>query len=302
MSRKNYWRGIYPALVTPFNEDGSIDRKGTERLISFMEEGGLEGVYALGTTGEFPHLDQQERFDFAEMISKMASKLKVIVNIGDISTQKTVENAKRLNGLEGIHAVATISPYYYSLTQEQLVKHHTEVARSTELPFFFYYIPQMTKIKVSMNSLKEIASMPNFAGVKDSSHDINWYGDASKILEDKAYLTGSDALIYHFLRAGSDGAVAATACASPRLLQDLIEAYDAGKDEEAIELQEIVCRLRLLIKRYSSLAGFKAILEYQGICKRFMRSPLSGVSDEEMLEIERIINEDEGLSKYIRRG
>ena len=160
----------------------------------------------------------------------------------------------------------------------------------------------MTKLKMSMETLKEIAELPNFTGLKDSSHDINWYAEASKTIEGKVYLTGSDALILHFLNFGSSGAVAATACVAPKLLSDLMNSFDAGDLSKAKKLQEVVCSLRKLVKRFPPLSGFKALLEYQGICKRFMREPLTAVTDNQMKEIEEYLRYDKELSRYIRRS
>ncbi|MDK2950767.1 MAG: hypothetical protein PWQ77_432 [Kosmotogales bacterium] len=298
----NKWRGIYPAMVTPFNEDESIDKKSLVNLVNFLEEGGVRGIYALGTTGEFPHLTSQERYDVIEIVSKTSKNMNVIANIGDITTKKTIENAKLLEKIDGVDAVAVVSPYYYILNQEQITEHHLKVGKNINFPFFLYYIPQMTKLPISMKSLEKIASLPNFVGLKDSSHDISWYGEAKDIIEGKVYLTGSDALIYHFLNAGSSGAVAATACASPKLLSDLMKAYDSGDIKKAIELQKIVCSLRKLIKMFPSLSGFKALLEYQGICKRYMRSPLTSVTDKQMEEIDEYLSKDTDLAAYVRRN
>ena len=292
------WRGIYPAAITPFDEKGEIDFPAIERLVEFLEDGGVRGVYALGTTGEFPHLSGEERLAVAKAVAAATDKLNVIINVGDLTTEATIRNAKNLENVKGISAVAAIAPYYFNLTQEQIVLHYRALSENTSFPIFLYYIPQMTKVKISMAALKEIAALPNFAGLKDSSHDINWYADAMNVVHGKCYLTGSDALIHHFLNAGSDGAVAATACVAPRLLGDLMKAFDRGDMEESKRLQKIVCRLRLIIKKFPALSGFKALLEIQGICKRFMRSPLTELSDGQMHEIKMMIAEDSYLSQY----
>ena len=162
------FRGLMPAMVTPFDERGEVDLAATEAVIERFIEAGVDGISPLGSTGEFSHLTGEERKRFAEEVVRIvAGRVPLVVGVGAAGTKEMVELARHAEGA-GADAVLVVSPFYWKVGEEALFKHFATVAESVDVPVVIYNLPMLTGIDLSPSLIARIAEeCPNAVGLKD---------------------------------------------------------------------------------------------------------------------------------------
>jgi len=234
------FNGAYTALVTPMKESGEIDYDGFKRLIQFQIAEGIDGIVPLGTTGENPTLDENEEEKLIEIAVKEASgKVKVIVGAGSNDTKhmvKYVERAKRL----GADAALVVTPYYNKPNDDGLIRHF-EAAAKPGISIIVYNIASRTGRNIPTPLMKEIAKIPNIAGVKESSGDINQMGDVIREIamprrgsDGKFWvLSGDDPVTLPLISMGGDGVISVVSNLVPAKVKALTQSALNGDYEKA---------------------------------------------------------------------
>ncbi|MGZ0746198.1 dihydrodipicolinate synthase family protein [Haloparvum sp. AD34] len=273
--------GVVPPTVTAFEADGTLDEAGTAAHARFVVDGGVDGVFPLGTNGEFPLLsgDERERVVRA-VVDEVGDEVPVIAGVGAPGTKQTVSHARRAADA-GADGLVVVTPYYFPLDDEAAVAHYRRVVEAVDLPVYVYHIPSKTGNSLSLSALSEIAALDGLAGLKDSSKDVPWLGQAIDDNPDLTFLVGSDSLLKPGLDVGCTGMVSAVANVFPELVVDLYEAYDDGDRERATELQSRVYDVRSALKRGPYMAGVKAALSLRNVDFDVgsLREPLRGMDD-----------------------
>jgi 4-hydroxy-tetrahydrodipicolinate synthase/2-dehydro-3-deoxy-phosphogluconate/2-dehydro-3-deoxy-6-phosphogalactonate aldolase len=280
--------GVVPPTVTVFHDDESVDYEGTAAHARFVVDGGAHGVFPLGTNGEFAMLSGAERDRVVRaVVDEVGHEVPVIAGVGAPSTHRTVVRAEAA-AAAGADGIVVVTPFYYPLDGEAAVEHYRRVCDAVDLPTYVYHIPSKTGNALSLDTVSELAAIPNLVGVKDSSKDVPWLGQAIDDHPELTFLSGSDSLLFPGLEIGCSGMVSAVANAFPELVVDLYEAYDAGDEDRAQELQSRVYDVRSALKRGPYMAGVKSALSLQGFDAGPLRSPLRrmGSDDEAALEAE----------------
>jgi len=276
-------RGVVPPTITAFDEDESVDYEATAAHARFVVDRGAHGVFPLGTNGEFPLLTPEERDDVVEaVVETVGGDAPVIAGVGAPSTRQTVAHAERAE-MVGVDGVVVVTPYYYPLDHEAAVEHYRRVAESVDLPVYVYHIPSKTGNALSLETLDALAEIDNLVGLKDSSKDVPWLGQAIDAHPELTFLAGSDSLLFPGLEVGCAGMVSAVANAFPELVVDLYEAYDDGDEERARELQSEVYEVRSALKRGPYMAGVKTALDLRevGFEAGPLRSPLRAMDGDD---------------------
>lgn len=225
--------GIYPPIVTLFHTDGSIDDDANHRHIDFLIDRGVDGIFALGTTGEFMHLTLSEREELAQdIIRYVDGRVPVLVGTGSTSTFQAVRLSRHAAGA-GASAVVVIAPYYLALSDQELIAHYSAIANAVDIPILIYNFPRLTGCDVSTEVVRELVSEhPNIAGIKDSVDSINllWERIATikAIKPDFAVLAGSDCHLFNLLAMGGNGAIPASANFAPDAAVATYEHYQDG--------------------------------------------------------------------------
>ncbi|WP_135805711.1 dihydrodipicolinate synthase family protein [Halorussus marinus] len=274
-------RGVVPPTITAFDEDESVDYEATAAHARFVVDRGAHGVFPLGTNGEFPLLTPEERDDVVEaVVETVGGDVPVIAGVGAPSTRQTVAHAERAE-MVGADGVVVVTPYYYPLDREAAVEHYRRVAESVDLPVYVYHIPSKTGNSLSLETLDALADVDNLVGLKDSSKDVPWLGQAIDAHPELTFLAGSDSLLFPGLEVGCAGVVSAVANAFPELVVDLYEAYDDGDEERARTLQSEVYEVRSALKRGPYMAGVKTALDLRAVDFEPgpLRSPLRKMDD-----------------------
>jgi 4-hydroxy-tetrahydrodipicolinate synthase/2-dehydro-3-deoxy-phosphogluconate/2-dehydro-3-deoxy-6-phosphogalactonate aldolase len=275
--------GVVPPTVTAFAPDESLDTEGTAAHARFVVEGGADAVFPLGTNGEFALLSPAERDRVVEaVVDEVGGEVPVIAGVGAPSTRETIARAEAAAGA-GADGLVVVTPYYYPLDATAAVEHYRRVAAATDLPVYVYHIPSKTGNALSLGALDEIAAIDGVAGLKDSSKDVPWLGQAIDAHPELTFMAGSDSLLFAGLEIGCTGLVSAVANAFPELVADLYDAYAAGEEARARELQSHVYDVRDALKRGPYMAGVKTALSLRDVDFDVggLRSPLRTMDEDD---------------------
>ncbi|WP_222918676.1 dihydrodipicolinate synthase family protein [Natrinema sp. SYSU A 869] len=273
--------GVVPPTITAFHEDESVDYETTADHARFVVDRGVHGVFPLGTNGEFPLLSGTERDRVVEtVVDEVGDEVPVIAGVGAPSTYQTVAHAEHAESV-GADGIVVVTPYYYPLDHEGALEHYRRVAEAVDRPVYIYHIPSKTGNELSLETLAGLAAIDNIAGVKDSSKDVPWLAQAIDAHPDLTFLAGSDSLLFTGLEIGCSGLVSAVANAFPELVVDCYDAYDAGDEDRARELQSEVFQVRNAFKSGGAyMSGVKTALRMRDFDAGPLRSPLRLKDDE----------------------
>lgn len=242
------FKGLMPALVTPFDEQGELDLRATGEILERHIEAGVDGVVALGSTGEFSHLDGDERRYFAEQVAeKIEGRVPLIVGVGASGTREAVSLARHAESA-GADAVVAVSPFYWKVGEEALFRHFATISEAVSIPAMIYNFPMLTGVDLSPALVRRVAGeCPNVAGIKDTVteyiHTVNVIREVKPVRPDFAVLVGFEDQILPSLLAGSDGAVSGLSNITPELFVGLVRAFEGGDLEKAAELHRRILSL-----------------------------------------------------------
>ncbi|MDU8617405.1 4-hydroxy-tetrahydrodipicolinate synthase [Pseudomonas syringae] len=239
------FRGIIPALVTPFTEDQQLDEQALRNLIENLLNAGVHGLFVLGTNGEFFALSEAEKLKIARItVEAAAGRVPVVVGTGAFATHEVIEMNKKMIDV-GADALSIITPYFNAVSQPELIKHYTSIADASELPLMMYNIPAKTGMSIGMDAVATLSQHPQIKGIKDSAGNFDALVQMMKYRSDDfAVFAGTDSLIHWNLLAGGDGAVAATANAVPGLVMSIWNHFQSGNHDAARAAQESLRPLR----------------------------------------------------------
>jgi dihydrodipicolinate synthase/N-acetylneuraminate lyase len=271
-------RGAVAAAVTPLRDGGeALDEEAFSAYVDFLAGAGLDGVLALGTTGEGFLLPVEQRLRAAQLyVEASAGRLAVAVHCGAQSTWETVELAADA-AEAGADAVAVIAPPYFPLDEDELFRHFEAAARACDpLPFYVYEFAARSGYAVPLRVIERLReAAPNLAGMKVS--DAPWERFEPYLLEGLDVFVGPEALIPQGLAAGATGAVSALASAFPELV------VAAVRDPAAADLG----RVREAVQRFPFQSALKTVLARRGVPVRpDVRRPLRSLTDRERAELE----------------
>jgi len=232
-----FWEGIYPAITTQFHKDGTLDFKTFDKNLKAQIDAGIHGVIVGGSLGEASTLKYEEKFQIAERTMEICdSKIPVVINIAESSTEKAVETAIDAQKC-GASGLMMLPPMGYKADSRETVAHFKAVAESTDLPILVYNNPVDYTIEVTLDMFEELIEHDNIQAVKDSTRDvsnvtrmINRFGDRIKIL------CGVDTLATESLLMGANGWVGGLVNAFPHETVAIYELVKSGRIDEALIL------------------------------------------------------------------
>lgn len=292
-------RGIIPPVVTPLGAGETVEEGALRRQLGRLLDGGVRGIFLLGSTGEQPALrDEERRRTVAIARDAVAGRIPLVVGTMASSTARAIDNI-RAAAAAGADAVAVTPPHYYPThgDAEQLA-HYRACASASPVPVVIYNIPSTTKVMLAPGTVAQIAGIPNVAGIKDSSGDFAHFLrllEAVRGREDFACLVGSPPLIGAALLFGADGAVPGVANMDPLALVALYEAATAGRLEEARALQRRVMQLMKVVQFGPPIACIKTALELMGICPATCCAPTQPLSSDNRDRLASLLRELELL-------
>ena len=272
--------GAGVALITPFNEDLSVDYNALEKLIEDQVAGGIDYLVVLGTTGETPALSDEEKKEIVRfVIEKNAGRLKIMVGLGSNNTLGLVESIKKTN-FDGIAGILSVTPYYNKPTQEGLFQHFKAVVEVSSVPVVLYNVPGRTGVNMDAETTLRIARLSEkVIGIKEACGDLSQFAKIVNGAPDYfKVISGDDGLTLPAIATGSIGVISVIANALPEKLSQLTHASLKGNMQLAGELHLQITEMLKLIFKEGSPAGVKALMEIIGTAKNQLRLPLVTVS------------------------
>ena len=285
-------KGTGVALVTPFNEDKSLDYKGLENLLNHVIDGGIDYLVLMGTTGESVTLSKVEKVavvDFCKKINN--SRIPVVLGIGGNNTMQVVEDIKSAN-LDGIDAILSVSPAYNKPSQEGIYQHYKMISGNCPLPIIVYNVPGRTASNISAETTVRLANdFENIVAVKEASGDMD---QIMKIIKNKpsdfVVLSGVDGLTLPMIHMGAEGVISVIGQSHPKEYSDMVSFGLSGNQEIANQLHNKLYDFYVPLYAEGNPVGIKACLELLGICKSQVRLPLVEASDAIKNELKSLMN------------
>jgi 4-hydroxy-tetrahydrodipicolinate synthase len=287
------FEGTGVAIVTPLNEDLSIDFDSFGKVINHCISGGIDYIVALGTTGETATLKIEEKhqvIDFCK--SSIGNRVPLVIGAGGYDTMDIVNAIKTLD-LNGISGILSVAPYYNKPTQKGMYEHFRTIAEASKVPVILYNVPTRTSSNISTETVIKLAkTCSNIRALKEASSD---FGQLMQLLKNKpasfTVLSGDDALTLPMISLGARGVISVVANSHPQEFGNLVRSALKGDFETAKKQQyKLVDYINALFTE-GSPAGIKASLEIMGLCKKYVRLPLVPVSDEHYVKLQSLLNE-----------
>lgn len=279
--------GIVPPLVTPLLNDDKLDVAALEILVEHLLRGGVHGLFILGTTGEFASLSPRLQRDLIPLaMDLVAGRAPVLVGITSSCLSESMELAK-LAAESGARAVVATTPFYFDISQEELLCYTKRLASTIPLPLVLYNMPQRSGVAFSVETIQALLDLETIIGIKDSSGDVSYFERvvaAASIRQDFAVLMGQELLIERALEMGAHGGVPGSANVFPALFVKLYKACQRGTHPNIAEFRAAIARIhQTLYADYQvssdGIAPVKFALQQMGIGNGIMASPLASLNN-----------------------
>jgi 4-hydroxy-tetrahydrodipicolinate synthase len=275
-------RGAYTALVTPFlaSEEKPIDWRAFERLVEAQVAGGVTGVVPCGTTGESPTLSEDELVAVIQKtVELVRGRVEVVAGCGGTSTAKATSLAKKAEAA-GADAVMVVVPYYNRPSQDGLVEHFVQVARSTRLPVIVYNIPGRSAVDLSIDALGRIAeASANVVAVKEATGNVLRAQEIGRRFGDRLrVLSGDDGLTLTMLAVGATGVISVGSNVRPRAVARVVELWIEGRPGDALALHRRLLPLYEAMFCEASPGPAKFLLAVESLLENELRLPMTRVT------------------------
>lgn len=272
--------GSHVAIVTPMQEDGSIDWAAWSRLLEFHVSQGTQGVIVGGTTGESPTLTDSELRELTVRAQDLAGgKLQIIVGIGSNSTAVTVARANWVNELRP-DGVLVVTPAYNKPTQEGLYRHFAAVAAASRVPVILYNVPGRTAVDCLPPTVERLSKLPGIVGLKEAVADMGRVRQLLALCPSSfSLLSGDDLTAREALSLGASGVISVTANLAPKALSEMVAAAQRGDGELAGKLDSPLERLHRDLFVEGNPIPVKWCLHQLGMIQSGIRLPLTPLSE-----------------------
>ncbi|WP_373741800.1 4-hydroxy-tetrahydrodipicolinate synthase [Neisseria sp.] len=279
-------QGSLVALITPMNQDGSINFDQLRNLIDWHIENGTDGIVAVGTTGESATLSVDEHLSVVEATVKhTAKRVPVIAGTGANNTAEAVELSKAAERI-GADYTLSVVPYYNKPSQEGIYRHFKTIAEAVSIPMIVYNVPGRTVVNMTNDTVLRLAGIPNIIGVKEASGDIARDTDLiNRAPEGFAVYSGDDPTGLAFMLCGGHGVITVAANVAPKLFADMCRAALAGNIAEARRLNEKLIPVYDVMFCEPSPAAPKWALSTLGRCTPHVRLPLIELTEAAQVKV-----------------
>jgi len=270
--------GVYAAMLTPFDEAGKVNETVLRKMVDFLIDKGIDGLYPVSSVGEFVHLTLEENMGIMDIcVDQAKGRVPVVPGVSASCAEKAVILAKHAEKI-GCNGVVACAPYYFTVSQEIVEKHFEIIADSISIPVVLYNIPFAAN-KITYDVVKRLSRRENVVALKDSSGsmvDIVHFMDKIRIIgEDLSLLLGREDIYFPGLIMGAKGCMVASGCIVPEIMKRMHECFLEGNYDEARELQFSILILLRAMWSLTMPIGFKAAMELRGFPMGPFKQPLS---------------------------
>ncbi len=272
----NIFKGLGIALITPFNEDGSIDYEALIKLVEYQLKNGADFLCVLGTTGETPCLSKEERVKIKNLVVDLVGgRIPILMGCGGNNTAAIVEELQT-GDLRGVDGILSVCPYYNKPSQEGLYQHFKAVAAATKLPVVLYNVPGRTGVNMTAETTVRLArDCENVVAIKEAGGSLE---QVDEIIKNKPrdfdVISGDDALTFPMISCGAVGVISVIGNALPKEFSKMIRLEFKGEYDGARKIHHRFTNLFSLLFVDGNPAGVKAMLHEMGMIKNVLRLPL----------------------------
>lgn len=278
---KPYFGRLLTAMVTPFNEDGSINYAAGADFADWLLANGSDGLVVEGSTGEAATMTMEEKIKFMETIVKRVNgRCKIVAGAGTNCTASTIDLVKKMEAC-GVDGVLVVGPYYNKPTQEGYYQHFAAVAKATKLPIIVYNVPGRTGGNIAPETVARLAKdFSNIVAIKEAAGNVAQTAELYRVLpEDFSIYSGDDGLILPFMSVGACGLISVLANVNGKILQDLMTAYSEGRVKDAADLnKKMVPQAKAMFIESNPIPIKAAVTKVTGINAGAPRLPLTTIT------------------------
>lgn len=296
MNKTKQFSGIIPPVSTLFTDDGILDKVRMGGVIDFLIRSGVDGLFFLGTGGEFSQMSTEERKQVAEFsVNYVDKRVPTLIGTGSTNTREAIELSTHAQSI-GASGIVVINPYYWQLTEDNLFNYFSEVSSSVDLPVILYNFPNLTGQDLSPTFVKSLVDKNiNIVGIKETIDSIAHLREMIFSLKDEhpnfSVFCGFDDHLLNTLLLGGDGAISASANFVPELSIDIFQAFSSGDLGQAAELHKTLLQLPLIYKIDSPFVN--VVKEAMKLCGQdistYSLPPTRPLSEEKREQVKRIL-------------
>jgi len=284
--------GIIAPMATALTHDEKIDEKTTRTLVDFLIDGGIDGLFPLGTSGEFALFDREERKKVVETVVDQANgRVPVLAGVSDPSLENVLAFAKDAEDA-GADVIVATPPYYYSTGEDGLFNHFETISRKSGLPLVMYNIPEWTHLFVPPSVVQRLAERQLIVGMKYTEYNLlnllRFLRVAGKHI---AIFAGSDAMTFTNLEFGGSGGVIGVANVAPKLASSVFDEFRQGHFEASRLAQSKLLPIIEAISVGRFPAGLKEAMRIVGMPVGHVKSPLQSLTGDERKNVEGFLRE-----------
>ena len=294
--------GVFVAMLTPFLNDGTINEEEARRMIDFMIDSKVSGLFPVSTVGESIHMTRDEKIKLIEIVvDQTAGRVPVMPGVGSSHPQEAILLAKKAQAL-GCDGVVVAPPHFYPLSQEMIESYFTTIAEAVDIPVILYNIPLFTQ-PIDYNVVAHLSRCQHIVAMKDSSGSmvdhLHFMDKVSRAGGKMNFLTGREEILLPFLMMGGKGCMAATPGILPEVM---VGIFNAWKDENIPLAKRLQDSMLPLIRAMFSVPfplGFKLALEARGFT---MGPPKQPLSENEKVKVDQVRAKIKGIIDSILAG
>ena len=288
-------KGIIPPIVTPMNEDESVNEKELRNQVNRQIKGGIHGLFPFGTNGEGYILNEKGKEEVLSIvIDETKGRVPVYAGTGCISTKDTIRQSQMAESL-GADVLSIITPSFAAASQNELYDHYKAVAEAVDMPIVLYNIPARTGNALAPATVAKLSKIPNIVGAKDSSGNFDnmlQYIEQTRDSKDFAVLSGNDSLILWNLLAGGTGGIAGCANVFPEVMASIYNYFAAGDLENARKAQDSIRSFRGCFKYGNPNTIVKTAVNLLGYPVGKCRAPFNQVPEEGIEALKKVLAEN----------
>jgi len=290
---QNIFKGLGIALITPFQEDGSVDYSALKRLVQYQLDNGADFFCILATTGETPVLTAEEKHTIKDMVVELVQgRVPILMGCGGNNTAAVVEELKT-GDFKGIDGILSVCPYYNKPSQEGLYQHFKAIAAATELPVVLYNVPGRTGINMTAETTVRLArDCRNIVAIKEAGGKLEQVDEIIKNKpKDFDVISGDDALTFPMVSCGAVGVISVIGNALPKEFSKMIRLQMRGEYDPARKIHHRFTDLFSLLFVDGNPAGVKFMLHEMGFIQNVLRLPLVPMRIKNMQRMSEILKE-----------
>lgn len=272
--------GCYVAIVTPFNQQGSLDEQGLRSNISLLIDKGVAGIVPCGTTGESATLSWEEHNRIVDItLDEVKGRVTVISGAGSNNTREAIE-AARYAKESGSDAILCITPYYNKPTQEGLYQHFKAIATEVAIPMVVYNVPGRTGINLLPEILERLCEIETIVAVKEASGDLAQISEIHRRCGERiSILSGDDALTLPILACGGEGVISVIGNILPAEMTEMVKSFRERRFDDALTLHEQLLPVAQVMFIETNPIPIKTAMNYLGLSAGPLRLPLVSMSE-----------------------